>query len=77
MPHHSSYYLTSVMDKTHHGLVITLFSVQLRSFSGYVGGILVTNHFSLLLIDRDILAIQEIITHEEHLRYSFRSVAIF
>ena len=37
----------------------------------------VTNHFSLLLIDRYILAIQQIITHKEHLRYSFWSVVIF
>ena len=35
-----------------------------------VGDILVANHLSLLLIDRYILAIQQIKTHEEHLRYS-------
>ena len=70
---HPSCYLTSIMDKTHHGPAIALFSVQrqqLQLFS-YVGGILVINHFQLLLIDRYILAIQEIITHKEHLRYSF------
>ena len=27
---HPSYYLTSIMDKTRHGLVIALFSVKLR-----------------------------------------------
>ena len=37
----------------------------------------VTNHFSLLLIDRYILAVQQIITHKEHLQYSFWSVPIF
>ena len=65
------------MDKTHHGPVIALFSVQLQQLFSYVCGILVANHFSLLLIDRYILAVQQIITHEEHLWYSFWSVAIF
>ena len=37
------------------------------AFFSYVGGVLVANLFSLLFIDRDILAIQQIITHEEHL----------
>ena len=64
---HLSCYLTSIMDKTHHGPVIALFSVQLHQLFSYVGGILVANHFSLLLTDRYILAIQQIITHEEHL----------
>ena len=41
------------------------------SFFSYVGGILITNHFSLLLIERYILTIQQIITHEEHLRHFF------
>ena len=57
-------------------LLLFLLSNFSSSFS-YVGGILVTNHFSLLFIDRYILAIQQVITHEEHLRYSFCSVAIF
>ena len=35
-----------------------------NSFFSCVGGILVINHFSLLLIDRYILAIQQIITHK-------------
>ena len=68
---HPSCYLTSIMDKTHHGPVIALFSVQLQQLFSYVGGIPVTNHFTLLFIDRYILAIQQIITHKEHLRYSF------
>ena len=70
-------YLTSIMEKTHHGSVIALFSVQLQQTFSYTGSIAVTNHFSLLLTDRYILAIQQIITHEKHLRYSFWSVAIF
>ena len=47
------------------------------SFFSYVGGVPVTNLFLPVLIDRYILAIQKIITHEEHLWYSFWSVAIF
>ena len=39
------------------------------SFFSYVGGIFV--------IDRYILAIQQIITHKEHMRYSFWTKAIF
>ena len=70
-------YLTSIMDKTHHGSVIALFPVQLQQPFSYTGGIVVTNHFPLLLTDRYILAIQQIITHKEHLQYSFWSVAIF
>ena len=31
----------------------------------------------MLLIDSYILAMQQIVTHKEHLRYSFWSVAIF
>ena len=76
MPHLSCY-LTFIMDKTHHGLVIAFFSLQLQQLFSYVRGILVTSHFSMFLIDRYILAIQKIITHEEHLQYSFWSVAIF
>ena len=64
------------MGKTH-GSVIALFSVQLQQFFSYVRGVFVTNRFLRLLIDRYILAIQQIITHEEHLRYSFLFVAIF
>ena len=64
------------MDKTQHGPVIVLSSIQLLQFLNYVGGVLVTNLFSLSLTDRYILAIQQIITHEEHMRYRFWSVAI-
>ena len=49
--------LLPIMDKTHHGLVINVFSVQLLQLFSYIGGVLVTNLFSLLLIDRYILAI--------------------
>ena len=53
------------------GQLLLFFLCNFSSFFSYVGGIPVTNHFSLLLIDRYILAIQQIITHKEHLRYSF------
>ena len=59
------------------GQLLLFFLCNFSSFFSYVGGILVTNHFSLLLIDRYILAIQQIITYEEHLQYSFSSAAIF
>ena len=75
---HPSCSLTSIMAKTHHGLFIApFFLCNFCSFFGYVGGVLVTNLFSLLLIDRYILAIEQIITREEHLWYSFWSVAFF
>ena len=74
---HPSCYLTSIMNETHHEPVIGLFSLQLQQLSSYLGGIFVTNHFSMFLIDRYILAIQQIITQEEHLRNSFWSAAIF
>ena len=67
---HASCFLTYIMDKTH-GPVIAAFSVQFQQLLYHVGGVLVTNLFSLLLIDRYILSIQKIITHDEHLRYSF------
>ena len=57
--------------------LLLFFLCNFSSFFSYVGGIPVTNHFSLLLIDRYILAILQIIAHKEHLRYSFWSVAIF
>ena len=59
------------------GQLLLFFLCNFSSFFSYVGGIPVTNHFSLLLIDRYILAIQQITTHKEHLRYSFWSEAIF
>ena len=59
------------------GQLLLFFLCNFSSFFSYVGGILVTNHFSLLLIDKYILAIQQIITYEEHLRYSSWFVAIF
>ena len=57
--------------------LLLFFLCNFCSFFSYVGGVLVTNLFSLLLADSYILTIQQIITHEEHLRYSFWSVAIF
>ena len=59
------------------GQLLLFFLHNFSSFFSYVGGIPATYHFSLFLIDRYILAIQQIITHKEHLRYSFWSVAIF
>ena len=59
------------------GQLLLFFMCRFSSFFSYVGGALVTNLFSLLLIDKYILAIQQIITHQEHFRYSFWSVAIF
>ena len=50
----------------------SFFLCNFSSFFNYIGSILVTNNFSVrVLIDRYILAIQQIITHKEHLRYSF------
>ena len=50
------------------GQLLLIFLCNFSSFLAYVGGVLVTNLFSLLLIYRYILAIQQIITLEEHLR---------
>ena len=47
----------------------------LCNFFSYVGGILVANHSSLLLIDRYILDIKQIITHKEHSRNIFRTAS--
>ena len=57
------------------GQLLLFFLCNFSSFFSYVGGIPVTNHFSVLLIDR-YLAIPQIITHKEHLWYSFWSVVI-
>ena len=59
------------------GQLLLFFLCDFSSFFSYVVAILLTKYFSLLLIDRYILAIQQFITHEEHLRYFFWSVAIF
>ena len=64
------------MDRTHHGLVIALFCANLVAFLAYARGALVTNLFSLLLMERYVLAIHHIITHEEHFGYSFLTVVI-
>ena len=45
---HPSCYLTFIMDKTHHGLIIALFCATSAAFL-VIEGIPVTNHFSLLL----------------------------
>ena len=55
----------------------SFFCATSAAFLAYVGDVLETSLFSLLLIHRYILAIQQIITHEEHLRYSFWPAAIF
>ena len=59
------------------GQLLLFFLCNFYSLFSYVGGIPVTNLFSLLLIDRYTLAIQQIIRHEEHWWYSFWFVAIF
>ena len=74
---HPRCYLTSIMDKTHHDQLLLFFLCNFSSFLAYVGGVLVTTLFSLLLIDRYISVIQQIIIYEEYLRYSFWSVAKF
>ena len=69
---HPSCYFTSIRDKARHGSVIVLFSVKLpAAFLAYTAGVLGTNLFSQFVIDRYILAIQQIVAHEEHLQYSF------
>ena len=59
------------------GPLLLFYLCNFSSIFSYVGCIPVTNPFSLLLIDRYILAIQQIITHKVHFQYSFWSVAIF
>ena len=59
------------------GQSLLFFLCNFSSFFSYVGGIPVAKHFLLLLIDRYILGIQQIITYKEHFRYSFLFVAIF
>ena len=59
------------------GQLLLFFLYNFSSFFSCIGGIPVTNHFALLLIDRYILAIQQIITHKEYFRYSFLSLVIF
>ena len=59
------------------GQLLLFILYNFSSFFSFVGIILVTNHFSLLLIDRYIFTIQQIRTHKENLQYSFWSVAIF
>ena len=57
------------------GQLLLFFICNFSSIISYVGGIPVTNYFSL--ISRYILAIQQIMTHKEHLWYSFWFIAIF
>ena len=52
------------MDKLPMGQLLLFFLCNFSSFFSYVGDVLVTNLFSLLSIDRYILAIQQIITDE-------------
>ena len=63
--------LLPLLIKLTMGQLLLFFLCNFSSFLSYVGAVQVTNLFPLLLIDRYILAIQQIITHEEHLRYSF------
>ena len=67
------------MAKTHHGPVIALFSVKPQQIFYLTWEVPKEPTFfhSFLLIERYILAIQQIITHEEHLRHTLQSVAIF
>ena len=67
------------MNKLTMDQLLLFFLCNFNSSFSYVGGISVTNYFLLLLIERYsyILAIQEITTNKEHLRYSFWSVEIF
>ena len=66
---HPNCYFTSIMDKTHHGPVIAETSAAFLAC--VVRGVLGANLFSQFVIERYILAIEQIITHEKHLRYSF------
>ena len=43
-----NFYLTSTVDKTHHGAVLDPFSVRLVKFFSYAEGVLVTNLFSVI-----------------------------
>ena len=51
------------------GQLLLFFLCNFSSFFSYVARIPVTNHFSLLAsyIDRHILAVQQFISHNEHL----------
>ena len=48
MPHQSCY-LTSIMDKLTMGQLLLFFLFNFSKLFSYVGWILITNHFSLLL----------------------------
>ena len=64
------------MDKTHHGPVNALFSMQLQELF-QLHRLYPRNQPFFTVIDCYILAIQQVVTHKEYLRYSFSSVAIF
>ena len=64
---YTSCYSLPLWIKPTMGQFIAPFSVQLLQLLSCVGGALETNLFSLLLIDRYVLAIQQIATHQEHL----------
>ena len=66
---HPCCYLTFIVEKTHHGPVIAPFSVLLQLFFCYIGGVLVSELPTFFtVIDSYILAIEQTVTHEEHLR---------
>ena len=74
---HPSFYLNSIMDKTRHGPVIALFFVKLQQLFSLRLKYPCINQpfFHCLLFDMMIgsyiLAIQQMITHKEHLQHSF------
>ena len=68
-------YLTFYIDKTHCGPVIVFFLCNLSSFFSLRRRCPRNQPFSLLLINRYILAIQRIVA-QEHLQYSFWSVTV-
>ena len=74
---HTSCYFPSITDKTHCRSIIAFFVCNFCSLLRYVRGVLVTNHFSLFLTGTYIWAIHQTITHKEHLRCPYWSVAIF
>ena len=70
--HHLICFSLSLWIKLTMDQLLLFFLCNLSSFSA-TSEVLLTNHFSLLLTDKYILAIQQIMTHKEHLRYSWRS----
>ena len=57
------------------GQLLLFFLYNICSIFSYIGGVPVTNPFSVLFIDKCILAFQQIVTHEEYSWYAFSYVA--